>query len=89
MTSARSLSCLISFSLAAALSGCTAPIAPASEYPCRTDSTTPQAGIAKSSSQAIQEAGKTGRFKGGGITSSMTAPVGITVIQTSRDHGCR
>ncbi len=86
MTLTRSLSCLASFSFAAALVGCTVP--PVAQNPCRVTNAS-QTSIAKSSNQAIQEAAKSGSFKRGGITSSINSPVGITVIRSSHDPACK
>ena len=79
------LSCLSPFALAATLlSGCAVP-----QPVCINGSRVIQSenqGSVQSSQQAIQNANKTGSFQSGsGITSSMTAPVGMTVTRKSAD----
>ena len=76
------LSCLSTFGLAVTLSGCAG-----APDKCATTQT-PHFGSVQPASQAIQDAVKSGTFKSGpGITSSMTAPVGITVTRKT-SVGC-
>lgn len=80
------LSCLSPFALAAALLGGCAMPQPACINGSRVIQSGENQGSVQSAHQAIQNANKTGSFSSGpGITSSMTASVGMTVTRRSAD----